>query len=395
MKLHLKMLKKMLKPLANRKLPRNIKMEEQFIKYQPTRDVLFVFGAGASIADGGPLQRDLLPEILKSDYEESELASLVKKFIKENFDTEDGNVPSLESVFGYLDHFISKRESLKGGFTTIKLINIKEALIRLIHHRISEKKTQKGIYKKFLECLQANNKNVSIITMNYDTLLDESFDFLFPSKALIDYCINFMNYEEYDKLDAFNWWDNPRGPVTIWDNKIPTPIKIIKIHGSLNWKYCNCCNQVLLTPWDTKIDLNWQGFKGRIGKSDENPEGMEFDLKCPNDETPFDTFIIPPSHIKDLNHPAISKLFDEAAIEIRKTKKIVFVGYSFPEADVHIKALFKKNMLDETEIEVVDPFLNKTIESNFRSISHNAVFIQDSFENYIEKDLANKIKTIR
>lgn len=368
-------------------------MEEKFIQYQSKRDVLFVFGAGASISDGGPLQKDLLPEILKEDYGDSELANLVKKFINTNFDTENGNYPSLESVFGYLDYFISKKESLRGGYTTIQLISIKESLIRLIHHRISETKTRKGIYKKFLECLDKVNKNVSIITMNYDTLLDESFDFLYPNQALIDYCINFMNYEDYDKIDAFNWWINPREPVSIWDNKIPTPIKIIKIHGSLNWKYCNCCNQVLLTPWDTAIDLNSQGFKGRIGASCENPEEIVFDLKCPNDQTPFDTFIVPPSHIKDLNHPAISKLFDEAAVEIRKTKKIIFVGYSFPEADVHIKALFKKNIADDTEIEVVDPFLNDNIKSNYRSITNKTVFVRDSFENYIENELEKKIKT--
>jgi predicted HTH transcriptional regulator len=77
----------------------------------------------------------------------------------------------------------------------------------------------------------------------------------------------------------------------------------------------------LLTPWDTKIDLRTQGFKGRMGASCDNPEEIVYELKCPFDDTPFDTFIVPPSHIKNLNHPAISKLFDEAAIEIRKTKK--------------------------------------------------------------------------
>ncbi len=367
-------------------------MEEKYIRYQKERDVLFVFGAGASISDGGPLQKDLLPEILSEDYSDSGLANLVKEFISTNFDTDHGNSPSLESVFGYLDYFISKKESLKGGHTTNQLISIKESLIRLIHHRISEPKTRKGVYKKFLKCLDKINKNVSIITMNYDTLLDESFDFLYPNQALIDYCINFMNYEDYDKIDAFNWWVNPREPVSIWGGKTPTPIKIIKIHGSLNWKYCNCCNQVLLTPWDTAIDLKSQGFKGRIGASSENPKEIIFDLKCPNDQTPFDTFIVPPSHIKDLNHPAISKLFDEAAIEIRKTKKIIFVGYSFPEADVHIKALFKKNLSNDTEIEVVDPFLNERIKSNYRSISKKSLFIKDSFENYIENELENKIK---
>ena len=165
--------------MDNKNLKGQLIVEEKFIRYQSERDVLFVFGAGASISDGGPLQKDLLPEILNEDYGDSELANLVKKFISTNFDTENGNYPSLESVFGYLDYFISKKESLKGGYTTIQLISIKESLIRLIHHRISETKTRKGIYKKFLECLDKVNKNVSIITMNYDTLLDESFDFLY------------------------------------------------------------------------------------------------------------------------------------------------------------------------------------------------------------------------
>ncbi|RNI22622.1 SIR2 family protein [Rufibacter latericius] len=360
-------------------------MKEKYISYKNKRDVLFVFGAGASIADGGLMQRDLLPQILKAEYEGSEPVNLVKHFIYNNFDIENGSYPSLESVFGYLDYFISKKESLKDGYSTLQLVSVKESLIRLIHYIISESKIRKGVYTKFLTSLNCLNKNVSIITMNYDTLLDESFDFLYPKHALIDYCINFMNFEQYDKIDAFYWWVNPREPVIIWDNKVPTPIKVLKIHGSLNWKYCNCCNQVLLTPWDTTIDLESQGFKGRIGASCENPEEIIFDLKCPNDQNSFDTFIVPPSHIKNLDHPVISKLFDEAAFEIRKTKKIIFIGYSFPEADIHIKALFKKNLSDDVEIEVVDPFLNEKIKSNYRVLSKNTVFVEDSFENYIKK----------
>jgi NAD-dependent SIR2 family protein deacetylase len=358
---------------------------KKYISYNSHRDLLFVFGAGTSIADGAPLQKDILPQMLKNNYKSSELAKLVKKFIENNFDLADNNYPSLESVFGYLDYFISKRESLGKEFTTIRLIEIKEFMIRLIHHNISRSSNNKGIYRKFWETIDKTNKNISIITTNYDTLLDEAFDFLYPSKALIDYCINFMNYEQEDKIDAFNWWINPKAPVPIWDNKIPVPIKIIKIHGSLNWKYCNCCNQVLLTPWDTELDIDTLEFKGYIGASCNNPEEIIFDLECPNDNNSFGTFIIPPSHIKELNHPVISKLFDEAAEEIRKAKKIVFIGYSFPEADVHIKALFKKNLNKEIEMEVVDPFLNEKIKGNYRSINENIVFIKDSFENYIEK----------
>lgn len=245
-----------------------------------------------------------------------------------------------------------------------------------------------GVYKKFWEKIATINLNISIITMNYDTLLDEAFDFLYPDNALIDYCLELMNYHHYPEIGSFNWWVNPREPVMVWNGSNPKPIKIIKIHGSVNWKYCNCCNQVLLTPWDTKIDLSSMSFKRYIYPSCENPETIEYDFICPLDGNKFDTFIVPPSHIKNLSHPAINKLLDEAALEIHKAKKIVFVGYSFPDADVHIKALLKKNLRSNIELHIVDPFLNNKIESSYKCLSTKIIFHKQTFEEFIVSDLA-------
>ncbi|WP_237443911.1 SIR2 family protein [Sinobacterium norvegicum] len=371
--------------------------QESYIKYEQERDTLFVFGAGASIAEGAPLQRDILKLIFESKDEHinsSNAASKVRLFINENFDISDGEYPTLESIFGYLEYFISKREGLGKEYTTLRITEIKEALIQLVHYVISKPAgNRNGTYRKFWEVVSETNRNVSVVTMNYDTLLDESFDFLYPDKAYIDYCIELMNYHHYDDISAFDWWVNPREPVPVWDGGDPKPIKLIKLHGSLNWKYCNCCNQVLLTAWDTKIDLGSMGFKGYIHASCENPETVEFDLSCPLDGNSFDTFIVPPSHIKDLSHPAINKLLDETAIEIRKAKKIVFVGYSFPEADVHIKALFRKNLRNDTELHVIDPYLNDSIRSNYKSLSAQPVFYEKSFEQFVAEDLVSLIES--
>ena len=365
---------------------------EKFIRYKDSRDVLFVFGAGASISEGAPLQRDILRLIYESTDEKlisSDAANLVRRFLQDNFDVSNNLFPSLESVFGYLDYFLSKREGLGQEYPTARIREIREALVLLIHYIIAiPKNTRQGVYRKFWETISVENRNISIITMNYDTLLDEAFDFLYPDRSLIDYCLELMNYHHYPEIGAFNWWINPREPVTVWEGGDPIPIKLIKIHGSLNWKYCNCCNQVLLTPWDTKIDLSSMGFKGYIFPSCENPETVEFDLVCPLDGNKFETFIVPPSHIKDLSHPAINKLLDEAALEIRKSKKIVFVGYSFPEADVHIKALLKKNIRVGTEIHVVDPYLTESIETNYRSLSNDIIFHLQSFDDFSSLNLA-------
>lgn len=127
--------------------------KETYIKYNEKRDVLFVFGAGASIAEGVPLQRDILKLIYESKDEQinkSEAALQVRTFINENFDISEGVYPTLESIFGYLDYFISKREGLGCEYTTSRITEIKEYLIRLIHYIISIPSGEKyGAYRKF------------------------------------------------------------------------------------------------------------------------------------------------------------------------------------------------------------------------------------------------------
>jgi len=372
-----------------------------FLKYDKFRDVTFVFGAGASYAAGLPLQNQLLTLILKdSKISSSPLGKMVNEFIRDNFYFSEDYIPTLESVFGYLDYFIQHDESLGNDFTTAKILEIKEALIKLIHYIISERSnTDCHPYRFFWEIVKEYSLNISIITLNYDTLIDEAFDFLYPDYGYIDYCIHLMNYDWYDKyhkeLDPFNWWVNPREPVPVFGNVKPRPIKIIKIHGSLNWKYCDCCNQVLLTPWNSKIDLNTMGFV-RYDYSDapHNPQRIEF--RCPLDNNRFNTLIIPPSHIKNIRHPIINSLRQEAAREIRCTRKVVFVGYSFPEADIHVKALFRKNLPPETKIIVINRTINEHIRAAYHSLFRDTSFYEITFEDALLNDqIMKKIFDIR
>ncbi|MCJ8327223.1 MAG: hypothetical protein MJK08_09010 [Campylobacterales bacterium] len=72
-----------------------------------------MFGAGASIAEGAPLQSDILKLIFESKDEHinsSNAAIEVRLFISDNFDIMDEKYPTLESIFGYLEYFISKKE---------------------------------------------------------------------------------------------------------------------------------------------------------------------------------------------------------------------------------------------------------------------------------------------
>ncbi len=358
--------------------------KELFIKYPQKRDAVFVLGAGASQPDGVPLQRYMLPKILSGEIEEiakSEIGNKVITFINDNFtyDTSLSQYPRLEAVFGFLDYFIQQNESLNQKYPHSEIVTIREYLIKLIYYIVNFRTDKHSkYYHKFWQGIQKHNSNVSIITLNYDTLLEQSFEFLFKHFGYIDYCLPLMNYEKTVRLKPFNFWINPREPVVVEENEQPVSIKIIKVHGSLNWKYCNCCNQLLLTPWDRMIDLKKGKFLGYT-----YPDLKEYEYVCPLDGTDFQTLIMPPSFVKTLNHPIISQLLNEAAREIRNTKKIVFVGYSLSDADVHIKALFKKQLQNDVEVYVINSRITDNLKRKYLSLNKKIKFIEKSFEDMV------------
>jgi hypothetical protein len=171
------------------------------------------------------------------------------------------------------------------------------------------------------------------------------------------------------------------------ESEDPVAIKLIKLHGSLNWKYCTCCNQTLLTTWDREIDLTKGKFTGYT-----YPDKQKYEYVCPQDGTDFETLIMMPSYVKPLHHPVISQLLSESAREIRATKKIVFIGYSLSDADLHIRALFKKHLTEDVKVFVINTRDTEAFKLKYLSLSRNSQFFTCSFEEMINnEELINTI----
>ena len=379
-----------------------------YLEYEARRNCTFFLGAGASYSDGVPLQKDIIPTILNpepEEFKESKLRKFVSVFIEDNFSysRDDEIYPTLENVFSYLNHFIENEVALSKIYSLEKLIQIKEGLIKLIYYITSRStrspltqyeiekngRDKDSIYSFFWEKTAKTNRNFSVITTNYDNQIDDAFDkWMYAKHGLIDYCISFINYTKEEDFIGFDWWVNPREPIPNWTDCDPRPIKLIKIHGSLNWKFCKCCSETLLTPWNSHINLE----TGELTRFDPRwfGEGENMTL-CPRDGYPLSTMIVPPSYSKSLRHPVIQNLMYEAQKEIRVAKKVAFVGYSFPDADIHIKAIFNKNLRDDSRLYVVNPSLNKISKEAYRGLSKNITFIEKDFLSAIEDGLIEEL----
>lgn len=344
---------------------------------------VFIFGAGASYADGVPLQADILPRIIKDEDPQlklSDTAKRLRKFLTENF-AHGEQAPSLEEVFGFIEFFIKNELSLSKQWGVTELLGIKADLTKVIHYLISKNTGESGLFRVFWKKIQDINPEIGIITTNYDTLIDEAFDAIYP-KSLIDYCLDFVNFRHPEAGIPFDWWIDPKKPTRRFVESRSTRIKLIKLHGSLNWKYCSCCGQVALTPWQHQYNLKLDTFKSFIDTQI---------TECPFDGNRLSSLLQMPTHLKSNQNFIFSKLYDEASYLVGNAKQLVFVGYSFPEADVHIRALVRRCFSEDGRIVVINKSRAKDLRHRYDGLAKNVDYHEYTFEKFVKSRMFDEL----
>jgi len=288
---------------------------------------VIILGAGASKSEGAPLQKELFKEFFEyykralkgkvwslSKQQEKLIIEYFKNFwgidIK-NYLNQNTKFPTFEECLGVLDLAYHRGESFK-GYSKEKIERIRNALIFLIAKVLDEKLQRKIVYHKRLIDRLKNEKRIkqtAFLSLNYDIIIDNVLADLYGEYHL-DYGIDFVNFERE------NDWKKPD------KNKA---ILLLKIHGSLNWLYCPTCNHIELTPKE----------KGAIKAFYKIKE-------CSKCKTPMEPVIIPPTFYKEMANPFIQKIFLKADKVLRSAERIFICGYSFPDADLHIKYLLKR-----------------------------------------------------
>ena len=323
--------------------------KEAFVMPVEGKTAVFL-GAGASSADGAPRQSGLFEEyFLRCDPDSPEnrrAMSILRerpggeryrelyrelyrerrkrydeleRFFKDFFGlqvpataTSQCRFPTFEEVLGILEIAIEQNESFRewyndelsatDGKRTIMYIH--DQLILSIADLLKRLDSDVGVetyHRKLVRNLQTDGQLscTDFISLNYDILLDNA---LIRQDITPDYHI------EFDPPFILETGEHA---------------SILKLHGSLNWRYCPTCRSVLHTGTQ-------KGTGGTHGK-------------C---RTPTIPIMIPPTYFKALSNLYLRQIWHAAEKVLVECQRLVFCGYSFPDTDVHVRYLLKRTELN-------------------------------------------------
>jgi hypothetical protein len=305
-------------------------------------DNVVVLGAGASAAEGAPQQAKLLATYFQTAYTDPELRVSLAQMNEELrffFDrlfridvshvTPESNLPTFEELLGIVELAI-QREELFRGFgddgSRPQLRRLQRYLTQLISFSLDRSLgAGGGLHRRLLEALDESGgpeavRKTCFVSLNYDIVIDNAIAAFQERRGLagqVDYGIEFSNYIRPECVRADWRWPRPTAD----------SISLLKFHGSLNWLYCSTCTAMTLTP-------SVKGATSAVLDPDR--------YRCPMCTERTAPVIVPPTFFKAMGNFHLQKVWRRTEAALMSAKRIIFCGYSLPDADLHVKYLLKR-----------------------------------------------------
>jgi len=298
-----------------------------------------------------------------------------------HWDKDPSNLPNIEELWGILEIAGEKHANFEYAANehTTTSLEIKKALTSLINYvlwgcRVSDEPewnvtythSPSNPYENFVKKLP---KERTIISLNYDTWLDTAIR---NANLPIDYGSDFIPYQPED--------------IKLRREKSSETVLLLKPHGSFNWLYCPTCNLI----------EDFGLFHVSHVPIEQNPyHEVDADLPCKYCRTLREAVIVPPSLVKRYDNPHLENVSRRMAEELKIAEKVVFIGYSFSGADIHIKYVIMQSLSinkhklwgDKFSVTVVNRS-DQAIEEYERWFGKGKVeSLKKKFSDYIEQDM--------
>jgi hypothetical protein len=343
---------------------------------------VYIVGAGFSSYAGLPLTTGFTKAILDArrfDEGPSRLiVDFVSKFIRESFDHsttgKPEHWPDLEDIFTCVDLSANSGHHLGAAFTPADLRTVRRAIlsriIRMLDHKYRTGRRHKTSDWRTLDNFfdQIDLQNSGFISLNWDNVLERKLQPLLGG-PLIDYGCDaaavaipdLANRDDFDSRKAY--LKELRKPQSValakslMDDETLRCVPLIKIHGSINWLYCDNCRRLFWFHPDqvtriadqliTADDLERMSrIIGKIGLAtqqtiDRLNKKPRIVCLC-SQQVSLGARIATFSYRKALEFPMFQKSWFAAEELLRDADEWIFIGYSLPGADFEFKYLLKR-----------------------------------------------------
>lgn len=338
------------------------------------KKTVYILGAGFSAPAGGPDQARLLAGVLAlrdSDAKVRDAKKALRDFLIDVMHVDPPNQPSvtLEDIYTPIDRCLADGLSLRDR-TPAQLRVFRgqmEFLISLAIDKSFDLKAAKdptankyvhAFAKHLVEVASVRANKVkgsryadaakkydpfAVISLNWDILFDKAVYKALRTRdraamgdydpiGVVDYCCYISSLEATDRTIRPGLWAlGAKG----------YNIKLLKLHGSMNWLQCSNC-QRLFVSFDEKVNI-------------PNFINATICRHCDTCGVPatLQGSLVMPTFLKDLNNFQIKLVWQNAGVELMEADRLVFIGYSLPHADFEFRQLLSRMVRKEAEIEVV------------------------------------------
>jgi hypothetical protein len=315
------------------------------------RKQVYIVGAGFSMYAGLPLQLAFTEALLEPRGSVSHpmhpLITHLGKFVHDAFDhnvsAKAKHWPNLEDLFTNIDLAANTGHHLGASHAPSQLRMTRRVLLARMMYMLNERYVEAEASKtedwkkldSFFKALDI--KRSAFISINWDTVIERR---LAERRGLDNF-----DYRCGAIAARFRNKGNVIGERQLQEDDKTMPV--VKIHGSVNWLYCDNCRQLYWFSPDHAIRVAMQLITpDEAGKLKMTKTEGCAKWRCLNCTTvPLTTRIATFSFLKALDFPMFEKSWLSAERLLRGADKWVFIGYSLPAADYEFKHLLKRVQL--------------------------------------------------
>ncbi|MBK7104815.1 MAG: SIR2 family protein [Ignavibacteriae bacterium] len=239
-------------------------------------------------------------------------------------------------------------------YSTSQLKQLRYEISTYLYLTLIDPRINQNLLDSFYEKMV--NKDTHFITFNYDLIVEQ---FLYKKELWKPKDGYGLEFDEFPQVKA--------------ENKKSSSHLVLKMHGSLNWRESELENRYKIENMlDDGSPIFPDYFKNEIKRNFEYEGGINLKaLKLP-------------SLVKKFNSFQLLSIWRKAHSVISKSEEVIFIGYSFPEADTSVYTLFNTIDFSSKKIAIIDPKPDE-IEKRVRKITlcNNIHVVNKSLEEYL------------